>query len=89
MCIDSLPSDRVQRASHRSEPEAGSDSLFDKSMVLLQDIVHIRGRPAAATAVLQIANCEGGAEVNPARTSYGDAVNLVDEPDLPDNIALG
>jgi hypothetical protein len=40
-------------------------------------------------AVLQIANGEGGAEVSPARTSCGDAINLVDEPDLPDNIALG
>jgi hypothetical protein len=39
--------------------------------------------------VLQIANGEGGAEVSPARTSCGDAINLVDEPDLPDNIALG
>jgi hypothetical protein len=40
-------------------------------------------------AVLQIANGDGGAEASPASTSCGDAVNLVDEPDLPDNIALG
>jgi hypothetical protein len=46
-------------------------------------------RRAENEAVLQIANGEGGAEVSPARTSCGDAINLVDEPDLPDNIALG
>lgn len=40
-------------------------------------------------AVLQIANGEKGAEASPASASCGDAVNLVDEPDLPDNIALG
>jgi hypothetical protein len=40
-------------------------------------------------AVLQIANGEGRCGGQPANTSCGDAVNLVDEPDLPDNIALG
>jgi hypothetical protein len=54
------------------------------------DIGAVEGRDCAVRlAVLQIANGEGGAEVSPARTSCGDAINLVDEPDLPDNIALG
>jgi hypothetical protein len=42
----------------------------------------------AFMAVLQIANGKGGAEASPAGTSYGDAVNLVDEPDLPETSPL-
>ena len=40
--------DRVQRAADGPEPEAGSDSLLDETMVLFQDIILIRRQPAAA-----------------------------------------
>jgi hypothetical protein len=34
--------DRVQRTSHGSKPEARRDSLLDETMVLFQNIVHVR-----------------------------------------------
>jgi hypothetical protein len=44
---------------------------------------------SSTTPVLQMSNGEGGRGDQPASPSCGDVVNLVDQPDLPDNIALG
>jgi hypothetical protein len=40
------------------------------------------------TAVLQIANDEERPEALGGGTSHSDAVNLVDEPNLPDHVAF-
>jgi len=40
----------VQCTIHGSEPETGSDSLFNKAVVLLDDVVQVRRRSAAAVA---------------------------------------
>ena len=36
-----ISSDRVQRAAHRSEPEARGDSFFDETVMLFQHIVQV------------------------------------------------
>src|SRR6266851_1103440 len=53
-----ISGDRLYRALHRTEPQACGDALLDEPVVLLNDIVQIRNRPAATTpaqftAVLQ------------------------------------
>src|ERR1019366_7549441 len=46
--------DSSRRAFGRPEPEAGDDALLDESMVLLDDVVHIR-RSSTTTALAQFA----------------------------------
>jgi hypothetical protein len=36
-----ISGDRVQRATHGSEPEASGDSLLDETMILFQHIVQV------------------------------------------------
>src|SRR5260370_8390670 len=40
---------RLYRALHRTEPQACGDALLDEPVVLLNDIVQIRNRPAPTT----------------------------------------
>jgi len=40
----------VECAIHGPEPETGSDSFFDKAVILLDDVVEVRRRSAAAVA---------------------------------------
>src|SRR6266849_8979322 len=56
--------DRSQRSFHRTKPETGGDSLLNEPVVLLKNIVEIRGwsTSAAATQLAAVLQFRDGAE---------------------------
>jgi hypothetical protein len=48
MCIDSYPAIVFSATAYGPKPEAGGNSLLDETMILFQDIIQVRRRPAAA-----------------------------------------